>query len=91
VRKTDGLQTNQSAKHVLTVTGSTEPLELTLVWTEPAGTVGAADPMINELAFDVIAPDGTPVDARPRPETFDDCGSSSPQWATGRSWCALSR
>ena len=59
VRNADGLVTGGVADHAVTVESDRQPLKITLVWTEPPGTVGAGDPVINDLDLEVTAPDGT--------------------------------
>ena len=61
VRNADGLATGDVFAHVVPVASSDEPLKVTLVWTDPPGTVGSADPVVNDLDLEVTAPDGTTV------------------------------
>ncbi len=56
VRNASGLTTGQTATYTFNVTGSTAPLHLTLVWTEPPAAVNAANPVINNLDLEVTAP-----------------------------------
>ncbi|MCK6457188.1 MAG: S8 family serine peptidase [Phycisphaerae bacterium] len=52
----NGLSTGQSANYNVTVTGSSEPLKVTLVWTEEAAAVNANPAYINNLNLTVTAP-----------------------------------
>lgn len=58
VRNANGLSTGEQFTHIATTIGSNEPLRITLVWTEPPASIGAANPVINNLDLEVIAPDG---------------------------------
>ena len=58
VRNADGLMTRSEADHTVVVASDRQPLKITLVWTEPPGTVGSGDPVINDLDLEVTAPDG---------------------------------
>ncbi len=58
VRNVDGLSTGEQFIHVATTVASNDPLKITLVWTEPPASIGAANPVINNLDLEVIAPDG---------------------------------
>ncbi len=57
VRNASGLVTGFSDEAVVEV-GAGQPLKVTLVWTEPPATVGAAFVSINDLDLRVIAPGG---------------------------------
>jgi hypothetical protein len=59
VRNADGLATGEFRTFSVDVASAVEPLKVTLVWTEPPGTSGAANPVINNLNLTVIAPNGT--------------------------------
>ncbi|GAB4553379.1 MAG: hypothetical protein Tsb0013_15840 [Phycisphaerales bacterium] len=59
VRNADGLTTGQSGAYSLTVTSSSEPLNITAVWTEPPATAGTSFASTNNLDLRVVAPDGT--------------------------------
>ena len=56
VRNADGLATNDVVEEQIAVTGSTEQLRVTLVWTEPPASAGAAQAWINNLDLEVVAP-----------------------------------
>jgi hypothetical protein len=59
VRRANGLSTGQSSSYEITVTSSTPKLEITLAFTDFPGTVGASDPVVNDLDLVVTAPSGT--------------------------------
>lgn len=59
VRNADGLYTGEAAEHRVDVVNGTQQLKVTLAWTEPPGTAGAANPVINNLDLEVISPSGT--------------------------------
>ncbi len=59
VRNANGLLTGEQYTHVATVLGNIDPLRITLVWTEPPASIDAANPVINNLDLEIIAPDGT--------------------------------
>lgn len=59
VRNADGLATGEFRTFSVDVASAVEPLKVTLVWTEPPGTSGAANPVINNLNLTVIAPNGS--------------------------------
>ena len=54
-----GLTTGQASAIGLNVISSTEPLKITLVWTDPPPAPGAHVVLVNDLDLEVIAPDGT--------------------------------
>jgi hypothetical protein len=58
VRNADGLSTGAVETHTIEVESSSQPLRVTLVFTEPAGAAGAGNPVINNLDLTVVAPDG---------------------------------
>ena len=58
IRNADGLTTSDTAEHRVDVVNGTQQLKITLVWTEPPGTAGAANPVINNLDLEVISPSG---------------------------------
>ena len=58
VRNAQGLTTGQQAQHEITCASSGQPLRVTLVWTGPAATVGAGNPVINNLDLEVTTPGG---------------------------------
>jgi len=59
VRRATGLSTGGQRIYRVDVLGSTRPLEVTLAFTDFAGTVNASDPVVNDLDLVVIAPNGT--------------------------------
>ncbi len=56
-----GLTTGQQFEEAFKVNGNASQLRVTLAFTEPAATAGAANPVINNLDLEVVAPDGTTV------------------------------
>jgi hypothetical protein len=54
-----GLQTNQSEDYSVTVSSSGNPLIVTLVWTDPYGSISAGTELVNDLDLTATAPDGT--------------------------------
>ncbi len=58
-RHADGLETGESLDLPLQVATNGQPMKITLVWTEPPGTVNSAAPVVNNLDLSVISPDGT--------------------------------
>ena len=58
-RNSTGLATGESVAFPLSVDSSAEPLKVTLVWTEPPGTAGAVNPVINNLDLTVVSPGGS--------------------------------
>lgn len=60
INETDAL-TNLQSKiyHVIVLRSSTEPLKITLVYTDPMGNPGATRSRINDLTLKVTSPDGT--------------------------------
>lgn len=59
LRRAEGLQAAQSASYSVVVNSATEPLRITLAFTDPPATLLAADPVINNLNLKVTAPNGT--------------------------------
>ncbi len=59
VRNADGLNTGETFTRDVIVEASDEPLRVTLVWTEPPATAGAAIAAINDLNLVVNSPDGS--------------------------------
>ena len=59
VRNADGLATGEFQAFTIEVAASTEPLKVTLAWSDAPGTAGAANPVVNNLDLTVIAPDST--------------------------------
>lgn len=58
VRNAQGLTTGQSRSFAVGVVGSSEKLKATLVFTDLAGTAGAANPVVNDLDLTVTSPSG---------------------------------
>jgi hypothetical protein len=58
-RNANGLSTGDARVHHVDVVNGVEPLKVTLVWTEPPGTAGAASPIVNNLDLQVTSPDGS--------------------------------
>ena len=58
-RNAGGLSTGTTRVHRLDVVNGVEPLKVTLVWTEPPGQAGAANPVVNDLDLRVTSPDGS--------------------------------
>ncbi|HSP36151.1 MAG TPA: S8 family serine peptidase [Frankiaceae bacterium] len=59
VRHAKGVATRKSKLHTIQVDSSDQLLRVVLAWSEPPGTVGAANPIVNTLHLEVIAPDST--------------------------------
>ncbi len=59
VRNAEGLSTGGVAEHTINVLSSSEPLSITLTWTEPPAAAGASVATVNNLDLVVTAPDGT--------------------------------
>jgi subtilisin family serine protease len=62
VRHSEGMNTGNSRTYNVFVSSNTEPLKVTLVWTDPPGTEGsntANDIVVNDLDLVVTSPDGT--------------------------------
>ena len=59
LRNADGLQTGEAVDYELLVNSAGEALAVTLVFTDPPATVGAAAPIVNNLDLELIAPDAT--------------------------------
>ncbi|MGH8881425.1 MAG: hypothetical protein ACRD0P_29425 [Stackebrandtia sp.] len=73
MNETDLLTNGQSRRYTVTSNGS-RPLLATLVYTDPAGTPGAARARVNDLTLRVTAPNGTVY--------FGNNGLSSGVWST---------
>jgi len=56
VRNAQGLTTGQQVERQIVCNSSGLPLKITLVWTGPAATVNASDPVINNLDLEVVSP-----------------------------------
>jgi subtilisin family serine protease len=54
----DGLATGEFANVAFEVLGSQTPLRVTMAYTQPPAAVNAADPVINDLDLEILAPDG---------------------------------
>jgi hypothetical protein len=52
----EGLDTGETHSYQLEVGSSSEPLKITLVWTEPPGAASASTPVVNNLDLKVTAP-----------------------------------
>lgn len=59
LRNPSGLTTGQTAVHSFTVNSSGQPLRVTMVFTGPPAAVNAANPVINNLDLEVVAPGNT--------------------------------
>ena len=59
VRNADGVATGEFQAFTIEVESSTEPLKVTLVWSDPPGMAGSASPVVNNLDLTVVAPDST--------------------------------
>jgi hypothetical protein len=60
VRLADGLHQGDARTTSLVVTDGQEPLEATLVWTDPPAMAGAGAAMVNGLELQVAGPGGAP-------------------------------
>jgi hypothetical protein len=58
VRNFDGLATGQFVEYPLPVIGSGQQLSVTVAWTEPPATAGAALAVVNDLDLEVVDPLG---------------------------------
>lgn len=58
IRNPSGMSTGQEHTYLLTVTGATEQLRATLVWTDPAASAstGTANAAVNDLDLEMTAP-----------------------------------
>jgi uncharacterized protein YfaP (DUF2135 family) len=59
VRNANGLNTGESQRYSVYVGYESEPLKVTLVWSDPPAASGVADPVINNLDLIVTSPDGS--------------------------------
>lgn len=59
IRHANGLGTGETDTYTMNVTSNTQPLRITLAWTEPPAAANAAIPTINDIDLRVTAPDGT--------------------------------
>ncbi|MEO0248551.1 MAG: M14 family zinc carboxypeptidase, partial [candidate division WOR-3 bacterium] len=55
---TQGLHTGDRVSYTMTVTDTTEPLRIVLVWTDYPGAYGGTQVLVNDLDLRVEAPDG---------------------------------
>jgi subtilisin family serine protease len=58
---TTGLNTGESAQLTYTVTDSSQPLKITLAWTDAPGSLVANTQLVNNLDLIVTAPDGKTI------------------------------
>jgi hypothetical protein len=58
-RNVAGITTGDIRIHHVNVVNNTQPLKITLVWSEPPGAVSSANPVVNNLDLEVVSPDGT--------------------------------
>jgi hypothetical protein len=61
VRNASGLATGESQTYTAAIVANGQPLKVTLVWTDPPGNSGDANPVVNNLDLTVTSPDGTQV------------------------------
>lgn len=61
VDNTTGLSTGGVQNYTYSITGSTSPLRVTLVWNDYPGSTTAATALVNDLDLTVIQPNGTPL------------------------------
>ena len=59
VRRASGLTTGGSRSWTLDIASAARPLEITMAFTDFAGTVNAANAVVNNLNLEVVAPNGT--------------------------------
>lgn len=59
VRRAQGVTTGVTRDYLIDVIASSRPLEVTMAFTDFAGTVNSANPVTNDLDLVVIAPNGT--------------------------------
>lgn len=57
--ETTGLNTSGSETYTMTVTSSSEPLKVTLAWSDYPGSPAAAGGLVNDLDLSLTAPGGT--------------------------------
>lgn len=58
-RNNAGLTTGLVAEHTFTVTPGSDPLRITLAWTEPPAAAGASVAQVNDLDLEVVSPTAT--------------------------------
>ena len=56
---TPGLATGQQDEYTFQVSSTSDPLTVTLVWTDPEASPGSGRRLVNDLNLTVIAPNGT--------------------------------
>jgi subtilisin-like proprotein convertase family protein len=61
VRNLDGLQAGEPAVFSLEVLSNSQPLRITMAFTDPPAAVLASNPVINDLNLKVTAPDGSTI------------------------------
>jgi len=54
-----GINTGETVSYSLAIGDTSEPVEITLVWSDAAGTPGVSPNLVNDLDLTVTAPDGT--------------------------------
>ena len=59
VRNASGLSQERSHVHRFEVRDKSEPLKITLVWTDPAAQVATGRALVNDLDLVVTSPEGT--------------------------------
>ena len=59
VATADGLETGESSSMDVGVTATGQPLKVTLIWTDPPGSLAPGAALVNDLDLRVSAPDGT--------------------------------
>jgi Subtilase family len=57
-RHADGLTTGVTHTHHIDIATNTQPLKVTLVWTEPPGAASSSNPVVNNLDLQVVSPGG---------------------------------
>jgi subtilisin family serine protease len=83
--ETSGLGTGGESAYDLEVTNSSEPLKITLAWSDYPGSAAAAGGLVNDLDLSVTAPGGTvyyPNNANRRSATQYLDYDSGPYWLT---------
>jgi len=58
-RNADGLYTGQIEDHRVDVGAAAQSMKVTLVWSDPPGSPGSAQAIVNDLDLEVVSPDGT--------------------------------
>jgi hypothetical protein len=58
VRRANGLTTGQTAVYTVNVLSSTQPLRITMSFTQPPAAVNSTNPAINNLDLEVVEPGG---------------------------------